>query len=133
MASTGDSVTSAKRRWGEVDIREMLSTSAKSIGAGSPTDAGRSWRLPTEHPDPIVLAAGIPDAPTLPVDDLRDALDRTLSTDPAEALEYGGWLGFDGLRSIIADRQTALIDGEQYSVVDAPEARRQLLPIGVED
>ena len=108
MANNGDGVTSAKRRWDDVDIRELLSTSAKSIGAGSPTDAGKSWRLPTEHPDPIILAAGIPDAPTLPVDDLREALDKILTTDPAEALEYGGWLGFEGLRSVIAERQSRI-------------------------
>lgn len=86
----------------------MLSTSAKSIGAGSPTEAGRSWRLPTEHPDPIILAAGIPDAPTLPVDDLRDALDEVLTSEPAEALQYGGWSGFEGLRSAIAERQSRI-------------------------
>ena len=71
MAKAVSQSVDALKRWEGVDIREMLSTAAKSIGAGSPTDAGRSWRRPTEHSDPIVLTAGIPDAPTLPVDDLK--------------------------------------------------------------
>lgn len=108
MVKGGDSASKAPKGWQSVDIRDMLSTSAKSIGAGSPTDAGRSWRLPTEHPDPIILAAGIPDAPTLPVDDLRDALDEVLTSEPAEALQYGGWSGFEGLRSAIAERQSRI-------------------------
>ena len=108
MAKAGEQSVNVLKRWKSVDIRDMLSTSAKSIGAGSPTDAGRSWRLSTEHPDPIVIAAGIPDAPTLPVDDLRHAFDEVLTTEPADALQYGGWSGFEGLRSAIAERQSRI-------------------------
>ena len=98
----------AAQRWEGFDISELLSESAKSIGAGSATDAGRFTRLPTDHPHPIVLGGGIPDAPNLPVDDLREAFDHVLSTDPEEALRYGGWLGFDGLRQAIAERQSRI-------------------------
>ena len=110
MAIRGDEtgVKEAARQWAQRDLSELLSTSAKSIGAGSATDAGRSWRLPTDHPDPIVLAGGIPDAPTLPVDDFRRALDHVLATAPEEALQYGGWLGFEGLREVIAERQSRI-------------------------
>ncbi|MCH9011116.1 MAG: PLP-dependent aminotransferase family protein [Chloroflexi bacterium] len=110
MAVKGDEtgVREAARQWAQRDLSELLSTSAKSIGAGSATDAGRSWRLPTDHPDPIVLAGGIPDAPTLPVDDFRRALDHVLATEPEEALQYGGWLGFEGLREVIAERQSRI-------------------------
>ena len=45
--------------WKGIDVDYLLSSGARNIGAGSATDAGRFWRLPTEHPDPIVLAGGI--------------------------------------------------------------------------
>ena len=114
MAAKGDEtgLKMAARQWAHRDLSELLSTSAKSIGAGSATDAGRSWRLPTDHPDPIVLAGGIPDAPTLPVDDFRRALDHVLATEPEEALQYGGWLGFEGLREVIAKRQSQIEGAE---------------------
>ena len=86
----------------------LLSQSAKTIGAGSSSDSGRFWRLPTEHPDPIVLAAGIPDAPTLPIDHIREAVNRALDADPSATLTYGGWYGYDGLREAIAGRQSAI-------------------------
>ena len=108
MVRTGDSASNARKGWQEVDVRDLLSTSAKSIGAGSPTDAGRSWRMPTEHPDPIALTGGIPDAPTLPVAELRAAFEEVLASEPAEALQYGGWSGFEGLRSAIAERQSRI-------------------------
>ncbi len=114
MATSSDDVgvRQAAHRWSQADLNGLLSTSAKSIGAGSTTDAGRPWRLPTEHPDPIVLAGGIPDAPTLPVDDFRHALDHVLATEPEEALQYGGWLGFEGLRGVIAKRQSHIEGAE---------------------
>jgi 2-aminoadipate transaminase len=86
----------------------LLSQSAKTIGAGSSSDSGRFWRLPTEHPDPIVLAAGIPDAPTLPIDHIRGAVNRALDADPSATLTYGGWYGYDGLREAIAERQSRI-------------------------
>ena len=86
----------------------LLSQSAKTIGAGSSSDSGRFWRLPTEHPDPIILAAGIPDAPTLPIDHIREAVNRALDADPSATLTYGGWYGYDGLREAIAERQSRI-------------------------
>lgn len=108
VAKRGDGVAPKATSWQETDVRELLNESALSIGAGSPTDAGRFWRMPTEHPDPIVLAGGIPDGPTLPVEDIREALVRVLDDDPQEALQYGGWLGFEGLREAIAQRQSRI-------------------------
>ena len=46
-------------------IKSKLSQSALNIGAGSPTDAGLSFRGETDHPNPIQIAGGIPDFPTL--------------------------------------------------------------------
>ena len=91
-----------------LDIESLASPSARSIGKGSSTDAGRSWTLPTNHPNPIVLAGGIPDTGTLPVSDLRETINNVLDNEAGEALRYGGWLGFDGLRSAIALRQSKL-------------------------
>ena len=100
----------AARHWQQVDLRSLLAESALAIGAGSSTDAGLPWTLPTPLPDPIILAGGVPDPATLPVDDLRDSFDRVLSTSSEEALRYGGVPGFEGLRTALAERQSR-IDG----------------------
>ncbi len=95
-------------RWQESDLRSLLSRAALAVGAGSPTDAGTAWALPMEVEHPIVLGAGVPDAAGMPVEDLRDALNQVLSTQSEDALEYGGVLGFSGLREALARRQTRL-------------------------
>ena len=96
--------------WGRTDIRDLLSTAALTIGAGSATDAGRAQRLPTAGLDQIVLASGIPDGPTVPVSELRESLLTVLSEESDESMIYGGWLGFDGLREAVARRQSAIED-----------------------
>lgn len=99
---------SATERWSDVDVRELLSESALSIGAGTPTDAGVSWLLPTKVERPITLGGGVPDPATLPVAELQEALVRALADAPTESLTYGGTLGFDGLREALAQRQSRL-------------------------
>ena len=94
--------------WERTDIGDLLSTAALTIGAGSATDAGRAQRLPTEGQDEIVLASGVPDAPTIPVSELRESLLAVLAEESHESMIYGGWLGFDGLREAVARRQTAI-------------------------
>ena len=89
-------------------LDDLLSESARTIGAGSASDSGRMWRLPTDHPDPIVLAAGIPDPPTLPVEYIRHALGNALDANPSATLTYGGWYGYEGLRDAIAERQSRI-------------------------
>ena len=101
-------VKEASDRWVDLDIKDFLSDSALSIGAGSATDAGAGWSLPKEHPDPIIAAGGIPDEATLPVEGLREALNSVLTSEAENALKYGGILGFEGLRSILAQRQSRL-------------------------
>ena len=91
----------------EVDLKSLLSSSALGIGAGSVTDTGFAWTLPTEVENPIVLSAGIPDPDSLPVQDLREAFDRVLTTSKNEALRYGGVLGFEGLRIALAERHNS--------------------------
>ena len=106
--SKSAAVLAATEAWGDADIRDHLSDSALTVGAGSPTDAGTGWAVPSGHPDPIVAAGGIPDADHLPSRELEAALGRILANRPQEALRYGGVLGFEGLRSVVAERQSAL-------------------------
>ena len=96
----------AADRWSGIDIRNLLSESALSIGAGTPTDSGVSSILPTKVVRPITLGGGVPDPATLPVVGLQKALTRVLSDTPTESLTYGGTLGFDGLREVLAQRQS---------------------------
>jgi DNA-binding transcriptional MocR family regulator len=99
---TGDSNSSRGSR--EVDLKDLLSRPALGIGAGSATDSGFAWILPSEVENPIVLSAGIPDPDSLPVQDLREAFDRVLTESRDQALRYGGVLGFEGLRRALAER-----------------------------
>ena len=92
----------------EIDLKNLLSRPALGIGAGSVTDMGFAWTLPTEVENPIVLSVGIPDPDSLPVQELREAFDEVLTTSKNEALRYGGVLGFDGLRTALAERHSSL-------------------------
>ena len=97
------------RQWQSLDIEnDLLSEAARSVGAGSATDAGRFWRLPTEHPDPFVLAGGIPDDTALPTEDLIDSFSKSIRDNFSDSLMYGGWFGYEGLRQLIADRQNKI-------------------------
>ena len=96
------------RNWRELGLKDLLSSPALGIGAGSVTDTGFAWTLPTEVENPIVLSAGIPDPHSLPVQDLREAFDGVFTTSKDEALRYGGVLGFEGLRKALAERHSLL-------------------------
>ena len=98
----------AASEWKGVDVDHLLSSGARNIGAGSATDAGRFWRLPTEHPDPIVLAGGIPDDTALPVEDIIKGFTKAIENNASDALMYGGWYGYEGCRDAIANRQNRL-------------------------
>lgn len=90
-----------------IDLMNLLSSPALGIGAGSATDSGFAWTLPTEVENPIDLSAGIPDPDSLPVQDLREAFDRVLTTSSNQALRYGGALGYEGLRIALAERHNS--------------------------
>ena len=66
MGSDDSSSDGGKQK---VYLKSLLSTPALSIGAGSVTDTGFNWTLPTQVENPIVLSAGIPDPASLPVQD----------------------------------------------------------------
>ena len=66
------------RTWHEAPVNEFLSKEALVVGAGSSTDTGVSWVLPTLAEKPIVLAGGIPDPDTMPIKDLKLAIENVL-------------------------------------------------------
>ncbi len=94
--------------WSNVRIGDLASDTARIVGVGEPNDAGWTWTLPSEYPDLIPLGGGIPDAPTIPVERFREALDAVWDEEADEAMVYGGWMGFEGLREAIADRQNRI-------------------------
>ncbi len=94
--------------WGKISVEELSSIAAKTLDPGNPTDAGKMWRLPTTHPNPIVLASGIPDDDTLPTKELIEGLINGINNFPVEALTYGGWFGYDECRKAIANRQNRI-------------------------
>jgi DNA-binding transcriptional MocR family regulator len=57
---------------------------------------------PPSGVEPIMLAGGIPDPPTLPIDDLIASNERVLRREGTFALEYGGPQGYPGLRDWLA-------------------------------
>ena len=92
--------------WAETDIRTLLNRAALAVGAGTPTDQGVPWFHAPAVEEPILLAGGIPDPDTLPAAELLQSLDKALSD--TASLTYGGVLGFDGLREVLAGRYSRL-------------------------
>jgi 2-aminoadipate transaminase len=89
-------------------IKSKLSKSALNIGAGSPTDAGLSFKGNSSHSNPIQLAGGIPDEPSLPINEFTNMLNIASKEQSAGSYNYGGWLGYEGLRENLAVRQSKL-------------------------
>lgn len=91
--------------WSNYDLDDLQSDSVKFVTAGTPTD----WGLPSDVRSvvpPITLGGGIPDPESLPRQELMEAMDRALDTEDDAPLRYGGALGFDPLRQLLADRYT---------------------------
>jgi 2-aminoadipate transaminase len=61
-----------------------------------------SRQLPPPTVEPIMLTGGIPDAGSLPIDDLIECNDRVLRREGSFALQYGGVQGYPGLREWLA-------------------------------
>jgi len=106
MPQKANNPKEAAKKWQNVNMNNIFSDSARTIGAGSATAAGAGWKI--DHPNPIIAAGGIPDSPTLPSKDIMEAFQKVLVQKPSDALKYGGVMGFDGLRNIVAQRQTRL-------------------------
>ena len=79
--------------WTDADIERLLAPVTRQLGA--PTSLS---------PLPYDLNAGVPDAASLPAQQLIEATRRALEADPAGTLTYGGALGYEPLRAWIASR-----------------------------
>ncbi len=81
------------------------------------------WQVRPAPPggiEPIMLAGGIPDPSSLPVDDLIACNERVLRREADLALQYGGPQGFDGLRAWLAkdvNRREGLSLGAEHFVL----------------
>ncbi len=76
--------------------------------------------MPPDGVEPIMLAGGIPDPASLPVDDLIACNERVLRREADLALQYGGPQGFDGLRAWLAEdvnRREGLSLGPEHFVL----------------
>ena len=98
----------SRKVWTETPLSNLASDAARMAGVGDPNDAGWTWTLPSEYPDLIPLGGGIPDAPTIPPEEFRDALNAVLDEEADDAMVYGGWMGYDGLRELMAERQNRI-------------------------
>ncbi len=94
--------------WTDTPLSDLASNAARMAGVGDPTDAGWTWTLPSEYPDLIPLGGGIPDAPTIPTEEFRDALNAVLDEEADDAMVYGGWMGYERLRELMAERQNRI-------------------------
>ena len=98
----------SRSAWEGAPLSELASEAALMAGVGDPTDGEWAWTLPSEHPDLIPLGGGIPDAPTIPSEQFRSALNAVLDEEADDAMVYGGWMGFEGLREALANRQNRI-------------------------
>ena len=98
----------SRAAWEGAPLSELASEAALMAGVGDATDGEWAWTLPSEHPDLIPLGGGIPDAPTIPSEQYRRALNAILDEEADDAMVYGGWMGFEGLRERLANRQNRL-------------------------
>jgi 2-aminoadipate transaminase len=62
----------------------------------------------TEKPGILSMAGGLPSADTFPVDALKAACDRVLTSAPREALQYAASEGYAPLREWVAARAATL-------------------------
>lgn len=112
--------------WMDTPLANLASESARMAGVGDPNDAGWTWTLPSQYPDLIPLGGGIPDAPTIPTEQFREALNAVLDEEADDAMVYGGWTGFDGLREVMADRQNRIegldLDADNFIIHNGSSA-----------
>ena len=112
--------------WADTPVSDLASEAARLAGVGDPNDAGWTWTLPSEYPDLIPLGGGIPDAPTIPTEQFREALNAVLDEEADDAMVYGGWMGFGGLREAMADRQNRIeglnLDADNFIIHNGSSA-----------
>ncbi len=84
----------------------------------------------TQRPEVISFAGGLPSPETFPVDRMRAAFDKVLSTTGKTALQYGPTDGFPPLREFIANslsKNGAKIDASQVLMVSGSQQGLDLL------
>ena len=68
---TMDSITNTN-----FDVKGLLSFGAKALGAGVESES--RWEIPTDHPDPIDLAVGMPAPDKIPMESLANHFSKVL-------------------------------------------------------
>jgi len=68
------------------DVIKILSAGAKALGAGAEEES--RWEIPTDHPDPIDLAVGMPVPEGIPMASLANHISKVLSSGRYMEMEY---------------------------------------------
>src|SRR5438094_8839228 len=94
--------------WEQKQLSDALSQRARHSGAayagpGSASDGATQIERP-----PILFTAGVPDAGSLPIDDLVAATEAVLREAGAPALQYGGVQGYENLRDWLGGHWSAI-------------------------
>ena len=109
------------RRWAGRDLYALANEPVATMSIGTPTD----WGLPAPVDSavaPVTLGGGIPDPATLPRGELLEAMRRALAVEDDGPLRYGGGVGFEPLRSALAERYTrdrgVPVDAEHFMLTN---------------
>ena len=98
-----DVASEVARLWAERDLDAFVRPAARSAGVGTATDWGLSAAADAAV-QPISLGGGIPEPATVPREELVEGLRRALDSG---GLDYGGPLGYDPLRDVLAEHYGA--------------------------
>lgn len=108
------------------DFDSLFSDRARAIESS----AIREILKVTERPEVISFAGGLPAPETFPVNEMRAALDRVLTTSGREALQYSTTEGYAPLREWIAKRVStpeAPVSADQVLMVSGSQQGLDLL------
>ena len=83
------------------DVIKILSAGAKALGAGAIEES--RWEIPTDHPDPIDLAVGMPVPEGIPIASLAKHFSKVLSSGNYMEMEYEYGRGKIDLRELLND------------------------------
>ncbi len=89
-------------RWSGPDPLELTNEATRAL-EGPAADWSPPPGVEPKAP-PVRLGVGMPDAATIPSDDLRSALERALAAPPDEPLRYHFGPGYEPLRELLANR-----------------------------
>ena len=91
-------------RWSGRDPFELANRATAQL-----MDSASDWNPPTDiepRPNPVRLGVGIPDAYTMPREELLEALQRAMAAPRDRPLRYHFGPGFEPLRELLAERYT---------------------------